>query len=132
MAQVGRSYSLFLKAFQYKLPSLYNHINNNLAIPPMAYLEPMFLTVFSLHCPVDIASRIWDVYAFEGDSFLVRTAVAVLTQLESKLYGNRQEILDVLGWDAPVWNLGKEDEFMAVVRAAGKEEVKGGPDTDRF
>lgn len=107
-------------------------MNNSLAIPPMAYLEPMFLTLFTLHCPVDIASRIWDVYCFEGDSFLVRTAVAVLTVLESKLYGSRDEILDVLGWGAPVWELGKEDEFMDIVRSAGKEEIKGGPGTDQF
>ncbi|KAI5795083.1 rab-GTPase-TBC domain-containing protein [Geopyxis carbonaria] len=124
---MSRAYGLFLKAFQYKLPSLHRHMHINLGLDPMYYLEPMFLTLFSLHCPVDITSRIWDVYAFEGDSFLVRCAVAVLTVLESKLYGDRNEVLSVLGWNAKPWALGKEDEFMTIVRSAGKEEKEKGP-----
>ncbi|KAA8900835.1 rab-GTPase-TBC domain-containing protein [Sphaerosporella brunnea] len=120
---ISRSYALFLKAFQYKLPSLHKHIHQNLRLQPNLYLEPMFLTLFSLHCPVDITSRIWDIYSFEGDSFLVRTAVGIMTVLESKLYGSRDEVLKILGWNAGILPLGKEDEFMAVVRSAGKEEV---------
>ncbi|KAL7274845.1 hypothetical protein RUND412_002229 [Rhizina undulata] len=119
---MSRVYNLFLKAFKYKLPSLHQHINQTLRLPPSAYLEPMFLTLFSLHCPLDLTARIWDVYSFEGDSFLVRTAVGVLTVLESRLYGNREEVLKVLGWGAPKWELGTEDVFMQVVRDAGKEE----------
>lgn len=84
----------------------------------------MFLTLFALHCPVDITSRIWDVYSFEGDSFLVRTAVGILTVLESKLYGSRNEVLDILGWNAGLFPLGSDDDFMAVVRSAGKEEAE--------
>lgn len=83
----------------------------------------MFLTLFSLHCPVDVTSRLWDVYSFEGDSFLVRTAVAILMMLESKLYGSRNEVLDILGWNASVYPLGRDDEFMAFVRSAGKAEA---------
>lgn len=93
-----------------------------LALPPPAYLEAMFSTLFSLHIPLDITSRIWDVYAFEGDAFLVRTAIGVLTALESRLYGSRDEVVALLGWRAGVWGLGKEDDFLAVVRDAGKEE----------
>jgi hypothetical protein len=70
---------------------------------------------------MDIASRIWDVYAFEGDKALVRAAVGVLARLEGRLYGNKQEILDVLGSSASgAWDLGPEDEFMAIVREMGK------------
>jgi len=128
---MSRSYNLFVKAFQYKLPSLYRHVHLNLRIDPVLYLEPMFLTLFSLHCPVDVTSRIWDVYAFEGDSFLVRTAIGILMALESKLYGDRNEVLRILGWNTNTWPLGKDDEFMNIVRSAGKEEAKLGP-TDRL
>jgi hypothetical protein len=82
----------------------------------------MFLTLFSLQCSVDITSRIWDVYSFEGDSFLVRTAVGVMTMLESKLYGDQHEVLKILGWNAGMFPLGKDDDFMAIVRYAGREE----------
>jgi len=122
---MSRVYNLFLKAFRYKLPSLYQHIHVILNLPPPMYLEAMFLTLFTLHCPIDIASRIWDIYSFEGDAFLVRTAIAVMTVLESRLYGDAEEIVGLLGWNVKRgWELGKEDEFMAVVRSAGKEEEK--------
>lgn len=83
----------------------------------------MFLTLFSLQCPVDTTSRIWDIYSFEGDSFLVRTAVGIMAVLESKLYGDRHEVLRVLGWNAGVLPLGKDDDFIAAVRNAGREEI---------
>lgn len=130
-AQISRSYALFLKAFQYKLPSLYRHIHQNLRIGPALYLEPMFLTLFSLQCPADITSRIWDIYSFEGDSILVRTAVAIMAVLESKLYGDQHDVLRILGWNAGILPLGKDDDFIAAVRSAGREETPA-PVTDQF
>lgn len=124
---MSRVYNLFLKAFKYKLPSLYQHINVILCIPPHEYLEAMFLTLFSLHAPLEITSRIWDVYGFEGDTFLVRCAIGVMSVLESRLYGSRDEILGTLAWGARTkWELGSEDVFMDAVRSAGKEEMEEG------
>lgn len=75
---------------------------------------------------MDIAARVWDVMAFDGDGVIIRTAVAVLGALEGKLYGGREEVLNVLGWrggrDKGAWHVGMEEEFMGRVRAAGKEE----------
>lgn len=90
----------------------------------------MFTTLFSLHVPIDIVSRLWDVYAFEGDPFLIRTAVAVMTVLEGRLYGTKEEVMELLGWSAVCnekreWRLGTEDDFMVKVRSAGKVEVDG-------
>ncbi|KAF3912215.1 Drainin [Orbilia brochopaga] len=127
--QITNIYNAFLRTFQYKLPSLYQHIHVKLQLPPPLYLEAMFTTLFTLHVPIDIVSRLWDVYAFEGDAFLIRTAVAVLTILEGRLYGTAEEVVALLGWegtgcmDKGEWRLGKEDEFMAKVRGAGKVEV---------
>ncbi|KAK6344072.1 hypothetical protein TWF696_007719 [Orbilia brochopaga] len=127
--QITNIYNAFLRTFQYKLPSLYQHIHIKLQLPPPLYLEAMFTTLFTLHVPIDIVSRLWDVYAFEGDAFLIRTAVAVLTILEGRLYGTAEEVVALLGWegtgcmDKGEWRLGKEDEFMAKVRGAGKVEV---------
>ncbi|KAF3315477.1 hypothetical protein TWF173_003396 [Orbilia oligospora] len=126
--QITNIYAAFLRAFQYKLPNLYQHIHVKLQLPPPLYLEAMFTTLFTLHVPIDIVSRLWDVYAFEGDAFLIRSAVAVLGVLESKLYGSKEEIIALLGWEGKGcsnrsdWRLGKEDEFMAKVRSAGKVE----------
>ncbi|KAI5848738.1 hypothetical protein DFP73DRAFT_592350 [Morchella snyderi] len=120
---MSRVYSLFLKAFKYKLPSLHAHITATLKLQPAQYLEAMFLTLFSLHCPLDIVCRIWDVYGFEGDAFLVRCAIGVLTVLESKLYGSAEEVVRLLGWQGAKvkWDVGNEDSFMGAVRAAGRE-----------
>lgn len=124
---MSRVYNLFLKAFKYKLPSLYQHIHVILCLSPPDYLEAMFLTLFSLHAPLEITSRIWDVYGFEGDTFLVRCAIGVMTVLESRLYGSQEEILGTLGWGARTkWELGSEDVFMEAVRSAGKEEKEEG------
>lgn len=120
---MSRVYNLFLKAFKYKLPSLHQHISVVLNLQPAQYLESMFLTIFSLHCPLEVVCRIWDVYGFEGDAFLVRCAVGVLTVLESKLYGSGEEVVKLLGWQGSKvrWSLGDEDTFMEAVRGAGKE-----------
>jgi len=48
-----------------------------------------------------------------------------MTVLESRLYGDAEEVVSLLGWNVKRrWELGKEDEFIAVVRSAGKEEDK--------
>jgi len=70
---------------------------------------------------MDIASRIFDVYAFEGDAALIRAAVGTLAKLEGRLYGSRGEILEILGSaKGGPWDLGKEDDFMMVMREMGK------------
>lgn len=75
---------------------------------------------------VDIAARVWDVMIFDGDTAIIRTVVAALGVLEAKLYGDRSEVLGVLGWGAIGMGgeigLGMgEENFMVKVRAVGKE-----------
>ncbi len=75
---------------------------------------------------VDIAARVWDVMIFDGDTAIIRTLVAALGALEAKLYGDRSEVLGVLGWSAigggGEIGIGiREEEFMGKVRAVGKE-----------
>ena len=72
---------------------------------------------------VETAARVWDVMVFDGDAVIIRTAVAVLGALEGSLYGDRQEVLNKLGWRGN-WHVGGEDEFMARVRSAGKEDKR--------
>ena len=75
---------------------------------------------------VETAIRVWDVMVFDGDGVIIRTAVAVLGALEGKLYGNREEVLGILGWAGGTgkgaWEVGGEESFMGMVRNAGKEE----------
>jgi hypothetical protein len=60
--------------------------------------------------PLDILSRVWDIYAFEGDKILLRAAVAVLWTFEASLYVGKNEVLRTLTTEE--WDLGTEEAFM--------------------
>ena len=70
---------------------------------------------------VDAAVRLWDVMFFEGDGVVVRGAVGVLAGLEGSLYGDREEVLKLLGWGGVGWEVVGVDAFIKRVRGAGKE-----------
>lgn len=88
---------------------------------PDVYLRDTFVSLFTSSISLDNASRLWDVVVFEGDSVLVRAAVALFGSLENKLNdaSNDQEILEVLQGGVRAVGLGEEDWIMAV-RGAGK------------
>jgi len=65
--------------------------------------------------PLDILSRIWDIYAFEGEWVLLHAAVAVLWHFEAKLYVEKAEVLKTLASED--WDLGKEELFMKKLRS---------------
>lgn len=83
----------------------------------------MFLTLFAGGLEIDLLSRVWDVLVFEGDTVCIRAAVAVLARLEGRLYGEREDVLRVVRGR---WEVGGEEAFMGAVRAAGKEDGRGG------
>ena len=120
---ISRMYDLTLRSLEYKFPDLHNHLTTILQLRPKSFLEPMFRTLLTRCVPLDHASRVWDVYVFEGDGFLVRTAVAILGKLDLEMRRTREEVLQVVGWGAKgMWELGDVDEFMLAVRSAGKED----------
>ncbi|KAL9095603.1 MAG: hypothetical protein Q9165_002035 [Trypethelium subeluteriae] len=135
---LARAYSLVLSTLSYKLPRLHQHLTSpELGLHPEEWIDPMLRTFFCAHLGVDEASRLWDVYVFEGDKVLIRAVVGCLMRLEGRLYGNREEILKVLGWpdlnvnadpanpSSRLWDVGDEEEFMKAVREAGKVEADG-------
>jgi len=80
---------------------------------------------------VELASRVWDVSVFDGDAMIIRTCVAVLGSLEPGLYGEREDVLRLLGWGGGMGERGMglgglgEDEFMVLAREVGKEGGRG-------
>ena len=120
-----KAYALTLTLLSHKLPRLHHHLFYTLGLGAHDVLEPMMRTLFlgpNGGVGVETAVRVWDVMIFDGDSSIIRTAVAVLAALESRLYVGKEEVLDLLGWDARIeWRLGGLEEFMARVRSAGKE-----------
>lgn len=128
-AAMGRTYDLVLSTLKYKFTRLHDHLTNPATgLSPEEYLDPIFRCLFAYHIPTELVARIWDIFVFEGDRVLVRAAVAVLGQLERRLYGTREEILDVLSWrNEGYWDLGLEEDFIKAVREAGKVDAKGAP-----
>jgi hypothetical protein len=125
-AAMSRSYEMVFSTLKYKSPTLHAHLTSStLGLTPSDLLDPLFRCLFSYNLPPSYAARVWDLYLFEGDKALARAAVAVLTRLEPKLYGKRDEVLDLLGWgNEGRWELGSEEEFVAFVRDAGKVDAK--------
>jgi len=67
-----------------------------------------------------------DVYVFEGDKMLVRTAVATLARLEGKLYGSKDEIMQAWNFEGcERWELGGEEKFLGLCREVGKLDNDG-------
>ena len=147
-ASISKSYVLTLRLLAHKLPLLHSHLfhstsDGGLGLTAEEVLEPMMRTLFlhpSLGLGLEKAARIWDVLVFDGDAMIVRSCVGVLAVLESRLYGTREEMLQMLGWDfnaepsvtsprSPIsprnigdlWDRLEEDDFMGIVRGVGKE-----------
>lgn len=118
------AYNLLLQTLATKSPKLHDHL---LAIPehsPDLYLGDIFTSLFTNQLALDEASRLWDVYAFEGDAVLVRAGVAILLDHEMELLGTRSidDIRVVIHGkkQRAVGKAGDEDQWMKSVREAGK------------
>ena len=117
---IRRVQDLVIATLKYKIPKLHDHLlNEETGVHLDEWLSPFLMTMGTAHLSPEACSRVWDVSVFEGDKTFVRAAVGVLSLLESKLYGGREEILSLLGWGAPKWTFA-EDELMLAVREAGK------------
>lgn len=131
MAAISRIHSLTLTTLASKFPTLYAHLCSpeiGLNVDPGIYLDTIFEGLFTTILGLDEATRLWDVWVFEGDAVLVRAAVAVFSQVENKLYGavSRQEVFRLLSGgvdldgDVVKGTLDREDEWMERVRDAGR------------
>ncbi|QDS67469.1 hypothetical protein FKW77_000887 [Venturia effusa] len=130
-AATDRIYDVVLRTLRYKLPALHAHLMlPTTRVTAAEYMQPMFRTLFcSQKFGMDIASRIMDCYVFDGDGILVRACVGTLAKLESRLYGSREEILELLGSArGGPWDLGKEDDFMELMREMGRYELGHKPE----
>lgn len=93
---LNRFVAVYLARVAEVLPQLHKHLHQVLRIAPLVYLESMLNSFLARQATPDISSRIFDIYAFEGDAFLIRAVVAVLMSLEHALYGNVHDVLTVL------------------------------------
>lgn len=120
---IRRAMDLVLATLKYKMPRLHDHLTSpSLALDPEEWLAPFLMTLGAAHLGPEAVSRIWDVMVFEGDKAIVRAAVGMLSLLESRLYGDRDEVLKLFGWGAERWTM-LDDEVMMATREAGKASI---------
>ncbi|KAF1802221.1 rab-GTPase-TBC domain-containing protein [Mucor lusitanicus] len=79
-------FKVFNVIFAENLPKLYLHFKN-LTLTPDNYLPDWFMTVFASIIPLELSSRLWDIYLLHGDIILFRTGLVVLKYLEPLLWG---------------------------------------------
>ncbi|KAI8051910.1 rab-GTPase-TBC domain-containing protein [Gilbertella persicaria] len=80
-------FKVFNVIFAENLPKLYLHFKN-LALTPENYLPDWFMTIFASMIPLELSSRLWDIYLLYGDIILFRTGLVVLKYLEPLLWGS--------------------------------------------
>lgn len=124
------AYHLVLESLKVKSSSLYEHLTKTVrGVQLDHYLATVFTNLFTAHLAIDEAARLWDVYVFEGDTLLVRAAVAILLSREMDLLGSKtaDEVMAVLSKTSAgasstraLSEVGAEDRFMQSVRDAGK------------
>ncbi|CAK7231408.1 hypothetical protein SCUCBS95973_007903 [Sporothrix curviconia] len=126
------AYNLVLQMLSSKSAVLAGHFTHLPDHDPDMYLNSVFTSLFTGHLALDQAARLFDVYVFEGDTVLVRAAVALLLEKEATLLGTHDtlEVAQIMcgknGDGAEekaqvvVAETGEEDRWMHAVREAGK------------
>jgi len=77
-------FQIFDKAILEYLPTLHQHLKK-LEIAPILYCLDWIITLYSKSLPINIATRVWDIFLFEGDYSLIHIALGILSLLEKKL-----------------------------------------------
>ena len=118
------AYNLLLQTLATKSPKLHAHLTKLPDHDPDTYMGYIYTSLFTGHLALDEASRLWDVYVFEGDSVLVRAGVAVLLDHEMALLGTQsmEEVSTAISGKKQklVGKPGDEERWMKSVREAGK------------
>jgi hypothetical protein len=115
-------HSLVLATLEQKYPRLCAH----LCSPPLrfheqpgVFLDAIFESLGTADLSLDNVTRLWDVWAFEGDAVLVRGVVALFGCAEGRLF-DAWSVEDV-GNILREAGLGEEEDWMGAVRDAGRD-----------
>jgi len=94
------------------LPKVHKHFQE-LDITPELYIIDWFRTLYSQVLPIDLASRVWDIYLAEGELLLYRVALAILKMYSHQLVSFPKDLCINLLTHLPEDT--NEDEFFETV-----------------
>ena len=69
---------------EHNIPKLYRHFEEQ-KVKPDLYLIEWIFTLFSKSLPLDVMSRVWDVFFRDQEEFLFRTALGILNMYKDTL-----------------------------------------------
>lgn len=119
----------FNSLFKKRLNRLYTHFKiNHLTISE--FLPDMILSLFTNYFDFDLAGRLLDIFVFQGTDFLIKCSLAFLNKISHKLFGNKDEIIRILGKDSRMYlnqspepscyykymNVGYSHEFVDLIK----------------
>ncbi|GJN87506.1 hypothetical protein Rhopal_000455-T1 [Rhodotorula paludigena] len=83
--EIEAYYRVFDTLLADAMPKIYANFSSQV-VRPSLYLFPWLTTLFVAFLPLDLSTRIFDVFLLEGDSFAFRVALALLEILEPRLF----------------------------------------------
>ena len=111
---------VFKVLFQELLPALYAHFEH-IGVELELFIFDWFITLYARSLPLEIASRIWDVYFLQGEYFLFKAAIGILRTIEKRLLG---QPFDVVAYDLTHLPVMEETEFFENVHTLLLPEKK--------
>jgi Rab-GTPase-TBC domain/SBE2, cell-wall formation len=145
IAATARTYNHAVSTLAIKFPRLHDYLFGSIEQGGLGFtgeliFEPMIRTLFCNGLDIDRLCRFWDLWVFEGDKVIVRTAVAVLGCLQTQLFEvqgdidlRRRNIQEMLAWGpfnrtdkGGHWDLShiQEEKFVEEVRMAGQLDYR--------
>lgn len=82
--KMNRYFRVHQILFEYNIPKLYSHFEEQ-KVKPDLYLIDWIFTLFSKSLPLDVMSRVWDVFFRDKEEFLFRTALGILNLYKDAL-----------------------------------------------
>ncbi|XP_040359740.1 TBC1 domain family member 14 isoform X3 [Ixodes scapularis] len=82
--QMNAYYTLYEDFFRENLPKLFAHFQKH-SLTSDLYLVDWIYTLYSRSLPLDVASRVWDVFLRDGEEFLFRSALGIMRLYEQVL-----------------------------------------------
>lgn len=109
------------------MPKVYANFSSQV-VRPSLYLAPWLSTVYIAFLPLDLATRIFDVFLLEGDSFAFRVALVLLQILEPRLFNpNLDELAAVFqGTDKGAVGVVRREKGLLTADGGSREETDEG------
>ncbi|GAA5878781.1 hypothetical protein JCM3774_005070 [Rhodotorula dairenensis] len=109
------------------MPKVYANFSSQV-VRPSLYLAPWLSTVYIAYLPLDLATRIFDVFLLEGDSFAFRVALVLLQILEPRLFNpNLDELAAVFrGLDKGAVGVVRREKGLLTADGGTRDETDDG------